>query len=88
VTVAPRFLGTNEVLQARATLREAVQGGRATADRVCRAIAERVAREPGEPYDHVRSIELRTVTVDAVAWLGGDTRPRATKSHARCRVQR
>jgi hypothetical protein len=86
VTVlGPRFLGTDEVLQARATIARAVRAGPQATAALCADIARRVA-ERGE-MRAATHVEIRTVTHDSLVYFGtGDTKPAQTSSHARCPV--
>lgn len=90
--VPPRLVGSDEVLQARATIGRAAKRGPAEAKALCAAIADR-ARASGA-LAGARTIEIRTTKVDAVAWFAavGDGRPPppplSAKRHASCRVTR
>lgn len=83
----PRFLGTDEVLQARATLLNASRSkGEATA--LCKRIAERVAAEP-KWAAVVQAVEIRTVTYESILYFENpDAPPKQSRVHARCDVPR
>jgi hypothetical protein len=74
---------TDEVIQAAATVSDAIARGETAA--LCRDIAGRVAA--GGP-DGATSIEVVTERFDAVAWYDGDRRPLDRVVHARCPVRR
>lgn len=80
--VPPELLGTEEVMQAHQTVRVAIRRGHARD--LCQRTAERVHADPG--YADLEHLEVRTDTYDAIAYFTGDTKPRATRIHARCPV--
>ncbi len=84
--VPPRVLGTEEVLQATVIVARAVRNGPAAARELCEALAGRVGSQPD--LAGAASIELRTDAFDAIAYFRGDTAPRSSRVHARCRVAR
>jgi hypothetical protein len=83
----PRFTGSDEVLQARATIQQAVDRGPRGAKELCGAIAARVAADR-DAFAYVEMVEIRTDTYNAVAYFEGQTAPLASKLQARCRVVR
>lgn len=84
VTLGPKYLGTKEVLQAKAHLERAIRGGGGPASDLCSVIAARAA----EANDlGVTRVELRTVTHDAVAYFANpQQKPIAEQVHASCQV--
>lgn len=80
--VPPELLGTEEIMQAYQTVRVAIRRGHAKA--LCQRTAERVQAEPA--FADLERLEVRTDTYDALAYFDGDTKPRATRIHARCPV--
>src|SRR5436190_7319388 len=66
-TLAPRVLGTGEVLQALRVIERAAGGGMPEMTRLCRSIAARVATD-GEFRD-VIAVRIVTGTHDAVEYL-------------------
>jgi hypothetical protein len=87
--VPPRLVGTDEVLQARATIQQAIDRGTASARELCAALAERVAAGADEESlgPAFAEIEIRTDTYDPIGYFSGDPAPRTSKVHARCRVR-
>jgi hypothetical protein len=86
--VPPRLVGTDEVLQARATIQQAIARGPAGARELCAVLAQRVALEAGERgAGAAEVIEIRTDTYDPVGYFDGDPAPRTSQVHARCRVR-
>lgn len=78
--LAPRWLGTPEVMQAAQTARQAARNP-AAAQQLCARVAAALA-EAGEPID---SVEVRTDRYDVIAyWADGTVR--AGRLHARCDV--
>jgi hypothetical protein len=85
--VPPQLVANDEVLQADATLRRAIRGGRKTRVALCRKVAARVADEP-DWADIVR-LELLTEKFDALRYFSGDTAPlEPPLLRARCTVPR
>lgn len=84
VPVAPRFVGTDEVLQARATIARAIRRGAERQAEVCAEIAGRLAKDGSTG---ARIVELRTGTYDAVAYFTEDRHaPQKLVTHVRCPV--
>lgn len=78
VRLSPRQIGgTDQVIQAAATIRRAIENG--TADEVCAEIAR---RHDGAAV----TVEIVTERYDTIAWFDGDTEPIERRVHARCRV--
>jgi hypothetical protein len=73
VTLPPRALGTDEVLQADTTLRLAIRRGKKHLDRLCQQIAARVARDPA--FAGATVVELVSERYDAIAYFAGATDP-------------
>jgi hypothetical protein len=88
--IPPRLVGSDEVLQARATIARAAKRGEGRV--LCRAIAARVAADEG--FAGTARVELRATKLDAVQWFEatGEGRPPpspiSVKLHARCEVGR
>lgn len=86
VGIPPELLGTSEVMQARTLVGAAVQGGKATARRFCRTIAERVARDPR--YEDVQKLELSRDVYDVVRYFTEGPTPLQASVVATCGVPR
>jgi hypothetical protein len=85
VTLPPRALGTDEVLQADTTLRYAIRRGKKHLDRLCRQIAGRVAADP--ELAGATHVEIVSERYDAIAYFAGATDPvDPPKRRARCKV--
>lgn len=85
VPLPPRALGTDEVLQAAATLRQAIRRGRRGNARLCAAIAARIAGDPD--YADATEVEILSERYDALAYFAGDTAPLSPPTRrARCKV--
>ncbi|WP_438035652.1 hypothetical protein [Sorangium sp. So ce204] len=82
--IPPRLVGSEEVLQAKATLAHSIRQGARAARALCRGIASRVAAE--DRYADVVAVEIRTDTFDAVAFFEGQEAPIDAKLHATCKV--
>ncbi|MBZ5715095.1 hypothetical protein [Nannocystis pusilla] len=85
VALPPRALGSDEVLQADATLRHAIRGGKKASARLCRAVARRVAGDPA--LATAVAVELVTERHDAIAWFAGERTPLSPpRRRARCKL--
>lgn len=73
---AQQIAGTDQPMQAVMTIRQAISAG--DADELCESIAARAER-PG-------TVEIATVTLDAVDWFTGDEEPIERTVHAECAV--
>lgn len=87
VVLPPRFLGTDEVLQARALLVQARKDGKRAQTELCWKLAEGVRGEPD--LAAATSVELRTVTFNSLTYFREDApKPERKTIHARCAVKR
>lgn len=85
VTLPPRALGTDEVLQADTTLRHAIRRGKKPSDRLCKQIARRVADDPD--FAGATTVEIVSERYDAIAYFAGATDPvDKPRRRARCKV--
>jgi len=86
--LAPRHLGTDEVMQAFSMLQRAASGGPAARQALCRAIAARVSTD--DDFRDVTAIRLVGGWHDAVAFVANDMRgePTGEVEYARCDVAR
>lgn len=87
VALPPRSLGSDEVLQADATMRHAIRRGRPGVSKLCYAVAGRVAKDPS--LAAVVGVELVSEKYDAIGYFAGETAPiAAPRRHGRCKVVR
>lgn len=87
VVLPPQVVvGSFEVMQAVATLRQAFGRGAAASEALCRDVARRAAASP--PLAGVTEVELVAERWDAVAYFASDARPLASRVRARCKVAR
>ncbi|MDC0716291.1 hypothetical protein [Nannocystis bainbridge] len=87
VSLPPRALGSDEVLQADVTLRHAIRRGKKASAALCRTVARRIAGDPA--HADAVAVELLTERHDALAYFAGDTTPLAPpKRQARCKIAR
>ncbi|MBL4686046.1 MAG: hypothetical protein JKY37_15740 [Nannocystaceae bacterium] len=84
--VAPHLLGSDEVMQARQTVRLAVRAGRGVALDLCHRTVTAMRQAGGSWADAVR-VEVRVDTYDAIAYFEGETRPHASRTIASCPVE-
>jgi hypothetical protein len=86
--LTPADLGTGEVMQAFAMLQRAVDAGPAARQRMCEAIAARVAAD-GD-YADVAEVRVLGGVHDAVAFVAAGMRgePSREVTHATCEVKR
>jgi hypothetical protein len=78
-----RIAATDEVIQAAATVSDAIARGEVAA--LCADIAARVA---ADGPDAATAVEVVSEDYDAVAWYDGDRTPLGRVVHARCPVVR
>ncbi|HEY8375185.1 MAG TPA: hypothetical protein VIK91_01795 [Nannocystis sp.] len=87
LSLPPRALGSDEVLQADATLRHAIRRGKKASAALCRTVARRVAADPD--FAGATHVELRSERYDALVYFAGDTAPLdKPKIRARCKIPR
>lgn len=85
--LGPRFLGTDEVLQARAMLMKAKRDGKRAQTELCWRLAERVGQDA--TLAKADGVELRTVTYDSLTYFVTDKpEPMKKTTHAHCAVKR
>lgn len=83
----PKMLGTDEVLQAKVTISNAVRAGKPALTALCAKLSERVAADAA--WASAKRVEIRTVTYESVPYFDDPTKP-PTKSrvHIKCEVAR
>lgn len=81
----PRFVGSSEVLQARATIERAMHGGAKAQAALCDQIAKRVAAD--DDFADVAEIRLLTGSHDAVEYLVRHVEGKELVRHT-CKVPR
>ncbi len=79
-TLPPSAVGTDEVMQAFETFRQAVRDGDVALVALCRDIAARVSSHG------YATVEITSDTFDAIAYLDGDRTPDSTVVHVTCHV--
>ncbi len=83
----PKLVANDEVLQAAATIRNAIRRGGRRSRALCRKIARNVvAASPA--YDQVVRVEIVTDHYDCIEYFAGDIAPKRSKVHAKCLVDR
>ncbi len=84
--LAPRYFGTSEVLQARATLARIARSNKKAQIEACEALAARVRADAA--LAGAESIEVRTVTYETLAYFEDPTiQPQRNVVHVRCAVR-
>jgi hypothetical protein len=87
--VPAEVIANQEPMQALSTVRRAVRGGGSEAGALCGAIAGRLTQGVGgSALAAAKYVELQTVKVDSIAYLGGNPEPVSRHVHARCPLQR
>jgi hypothetical protein len=84
--VPPQLVVRGEVLQSKALIDATVRRGRRASLELCRAVAARLAEDPG--WSNVVRLELRRDRFDVLAYFAGERTPLQQRVHARCRVPR
>jgi len=87
VPLAPRFLGTDEVLQAKVTLMRVLKRGKREQVDLCEELAKKVAVDPD--LGGAVAVEMRTVTYRTMDYFVDPKAALLKKNvHARCKVER
>ena len=86
VRLSPELVANDEVMQAAATVRRAVQGGPVALARLCGEVAARVASD-GE-YAAVREVRVVAARFDPLRYFSEGPEPEARTEHHRCAVPR
>lgn len=82
----PRLIANSEALQAAATIRRAVQGGKRALKDLCNKVAARVGSDPD--FSHVRRLRIQSVQYDPIEYFVGGPVPIQTRNLHSCRVRR
>jgi hypothetical protein len=86
VRLSPATVANDEVMQAAATVRHAVQAGPPALLELCSAIAARVADEPA--YQAVREVRIVSARFDPLRYFTEGPTPEERSEHYRCSVSR
>lgn len=86
VKIPPEYVGNAETMQAFRTLTTAVALGGDASQRLCQAIAGRLAEASDPALAHAERVLLVTESVDAIDYLAGRAKPQHRRVHARCPV--
>ena len=86
--LSPRFIGSEEVLQAQANLNRAVRAGGAAAAKLCQRIAVRVGDSRRGQLSTATMVRIVYARHDAVAYLTGRDRIGSETVKAQCDVRR
>ncbi len=87
VPLAPRFLGTDEVLQAKVTLMRVLKRGKREQMELCWDLAKKVAADA--ELSGALAVEMRTVTYRTMDYFVDPKAALLKKNvHAHCRVER
>ena len=85
-SLPPQALGTDEVLQAKVSIRRAVRAGGAAQKKLCERTAQNVGSDP--TYSHLIAVEVRRATYDSIRYYTEDAPPMSTRTFAKCDVKR
>lgn len=84
--LAPRLVANSEALQAAATIRRAVDGGKGALKALCNEVAARVSTEP--ELSRVRRLRIQAVQYDPIEYFVGERVPLEARTLHSCRVRR
>lgn len=84
--LAPKLVANSEALQAAATIRRAVEGGKRAQKALCSEVAARVSRDP--ELSHVRRLQIQSVQYDPIEYFAGERVPLEARTLHSCRVRR
>ncbi len=82
----PALLGTDEVMQATATVRRAVEAGDRAQRNLCKQIAARISEH--DEYREVMRVRLVASTYDPISYFTDGPEPLERRVHAQCRVSK
>jgi hypothetical protein len=85
--IPPDVLGTGETMQAILIVQRSIAAGPREAERLCGALAGRIGAGSDRALAAAERVEVQTVTVDSVRYLGGEPEPLSRRVHARCPVR-
>ena len=80
----PESVANDEVLQARAIIRQAVRQGPDATEKLCRQAALWVYESR---WEKIETVEVTTDRFDSLAYFDGDKSPTSSVLHARCVVE-
>jgi hypothetical protein len=86
VRLTPALVAHDEVMQAAATVRRAVQAGAPALAQLCQGIAQRLVGEPD--YQSVREVRIVTARFDPLRYFTHGPEPEERNEHFRCAVKR
>lgn len=84
--LAPKLVANSEALQAAATIRRAVAGGKSAQRALCNEVAARVSRDPESTQ--VRRLQIQAVRYDPIDYFVGERVPLEAQTLHSCRVRR
>lgn len=87
VRIPPAILGSGETMQAIQVLQRSIAAGPRESARLCRALAGRIRAGSDAALGAATRVEIQTVAVDSVSYLGGSPEPLSRRVHARCPVR-
>ena len=82
----PQLIANGETLQAAATIRRAVDGGKGAMKLLCGEVATRVLSDP--ELSEVRRLRIQAVQYDPIEYFVGERVPMAERTLHSCRVPR
>lgn len=85
-SISPDLIGTEEVLQAQATIRRAVHGGRRAVRKLCQEVAARIAGD--ESFAAATAVRVVKGRYHAVNYLTGRDKTGVETTIYNCRIER
>jgi hypothetical protein len=84
--IPPELVSNSEAMQVVQTLQRTFRAGPEESERLCRAIADRLRARGDTALGRAERVELQSLEVDSVRYLGGEREPLLRRVHARCAV--
>lgn len=84
--LSPKLIANSEALQAAATIRRAVDGGKSTLKALCSEAAARVSGDP--ELSRVQRLQIQAIQYDPIEYFVGERVPIAARTLHSCRVRR
>ena len=86
VRLPPEFVAGEEVMQAAASVRRAVEGGADTMQRLCERVALRVAESEREEHRGLRRVRIVGARFDPLTYFTSGPEPESRTEHFTCEV--
>lgn len=87
LVMPPDIVANGEVMQAFATLRQAVERGPVATQALCEQLAKRITAQQAPPWQAISSIEIGTYRYDPIDYFVHQALPQRMAVHGSCHVR-